>query len=46
METHKASLEPEQAEAFNEAEWLATYDAEHPVPLIPEEPEFTPYIDI
>lgn len=46
LEAHKGTIEPDQLESFNEVEWLAAYDSEHPLPAIPEEPQLTPYTDI
>ena len=34
LEQRKAEIAPEETEAFNEEEWLATWDAEHPLPDI------------
>ncbi|CAD8138112.1 unnamed protein product [Paramecium pentaurelia] len=38
LKEHKEQLSPEDLEEFNQEEWDANFDSEHPMPEIPENP--------
>ena len=38
LDDHKATIPPEEVEAFDPEEWLRVYNEEHPMMEIPEEP--------
>ncbi|CAD8142533.1 unnamed protein product [Paramecium octaurelia] len=38
LKEHKEQLSPEELEEFNQEEWEANFDSEHPMPEIPENP--------